>query len=106
MNVEKNREIITELADQEITVVFTSKNAVKNVVDLIDEGRKPRWKIFAIDGITMDLAIEHFGKDSISGAAPYANELAPLIAEKITGNKIVFFCGNKRRDLLPETLKR
>jgi uroporphyrinogen-III synthase len=95
---------IKELSLQKIPVVFTSMNAVEAVGKIASE--RNEWKIFCIGNTTRDLVKKHFGNESIAGTA----ENALLLAEKIISNssikKLVFFCGNQRRDELPEKLKQ
>ena len=48
---------------------------------------------------------DHFGKDSIVGTAANGEELGDIIIrDKI--KQVVFFCGDQRRDELPEKLKQ
>lgn len=121
---------------EDIAVIFTSKNAVKNTAayfNLIEnnnaaelfagneknyaletspsEDTRPankipaanfkRWNIFCIDGITKQLAAFYFGADRIAGSAKYAAELAECIVKNGKFAKALFFCGDKRRDVIP-----
>ena len=101
----KNAEIeqkIDELSHQKITVVFTSMNAVDAVAKFITE--KTSWKIFCIGNTTKKKAKKIFGEENISATADSAERLA----EKIIGSSIkniVFFCGDQRRNELPDKLK-
>ncbi|MBA4168511.1 MAG: uroporphyrinogen-III synthase [Chitinophagaceae bacterium] len=91
------------IAGKTSAIVFTSKNAVNIVAGFLD-GKKPDWKIFCIDGATRDQVEECFGGQSISGTARSAQALATVIEEKNTEKEIVFFCGDKRMDELPDKL--
>lgn len=92
-----------------IAVVFTSRHAVTNTFNHLhseDTYYVPQqWNIFCLEGATKQAVDEQgFGKQVIDTAAN-----AALLAQKIIANgnfnKVVFFCGNKRRDELPALLK-
>ena len=97
-------ERILQLSQQNVTVIFTSVNAVKAVNRLLLT--KPSWKIFCIEPATKKSVENLFGKESIIGTA----ENAELLADKIIANpsvkKGVFFCGDQRRNVLQEKLKK
>ncbi len=87
---------------QNITVIFTSMNAVNAVAKYIK--KKPNWSIYCIGNTTKKLIQEHFGSNSIAGDAASAEELAEVIIFENL-KQVVFFCGNQRRDELPAKLK-
>jgi len=62
------------------------------------------WRIFCVDGITRNLAASCFGADRIIGAAKYASALAQCIIDNGQFKKALFFCGDKRRETIPELL--
>ncbi|MEO8820710.1 MAG: uroporphyrinogen-III synthase [Ginsengibacter sp.] len=94
---------ILQLSNQNISVIFTSSNAVNAVGKLVS--LKTNWKIYCIEPATKKTVESIFINSSIAGSATDAAELSKIIIEnKSTGN-VVFFCGNQRRDLLPDTLK-
>lgn len=85
------------------TVIFTSKNSVEAVGDCLDIF--PAWRIYCIGHATRDLVIAYFGEEYIAGIADYGEDLADLIiADEV--KDAVFFCGNKRRDVLPDKLTK
>lgn len=86
-----------------VTAIFTSMNAVDAVVDLLD-GYKPSWKIGCIGFSTLQLATHYFGSENIIALGKNAEELAKDLLAK-EDNHFVFFCGDQRRDELPETFK-
>ena len=93
---------IKSVLEENYTVIFTSKNAVTAVASIIND-LNPELKIFCTNGITRELVINHFGKETIVDTGKDATELAGKIFN--SGHKhLVFFCGNKRRDELPEIL--
>ena len=94
---------IDEALQQSITAVFTSMNAVEAVADQI-KGKKPSWKIYCIGTTTQQLVVTYFGQDAIAGTANDAATLAKLIIEDQPKGKLIFFCGDQRRDELPEIL--
>ena len=87
------------------TVVFTSMNAVEAVAIWQNE-EQPNWKIYCIGTTTNKLVQEYFGEESIAGTANSAVELATLIAADRFIDSVIFFCGDQRRDELPEILRR
>jgi uroporphyrinogen-III synthase len=104
LSVEVQQEI--ELAATEIaTVVFTSMNAVDAVTIFLD-GHQPEWTIYSIGTATGRLIKEYFGEERIAGTANDAAELAELIAEDRFTDEVVFFCGDQRRDELPDILRK
>ena len=96
---------IDEAFQQSITAVFTSMNAVEVVADQIKEN-KPSWKIYCIGTTTQQLVVNYFGQDAIAGTANDAAALAKLIIEDQPKGKLIFFCGDQRRDELPEILQQ
>ena len=89
---------------QSTAVVFTSMNAVDAVATYLEDAR-PDWKIYCIGNSTFQLAGEYFGKEKIAGTANSAKELAELIAENYENDELIFFCGDQRREELPDILK-
>ncbi len=102
-SVELQQEI--ELALQETTtVVFTSMNAVEAVADfIIDE--QPDWVVYCMGNTTQLLVKKYFGEHSIAGTASNAAALADLIVEEAQTDTVTFFCGDQRRDELPDILQ-
>ena len=89
---------------QSTTVVFTSRNAVEAVAAEL-EGLEPEWKIYCVGEKTKELIDEYFGEDKVYGSADNAEELAELIIEEDITDELIFFCGDQRRDELPELLR-
>jgi len=86
------------------TVVFTSANAVEAVAAELGE-QKPGWKIFCMGHATRQLAGKYFGKNLIIESADNARELAELIIHK-ADSEVIFFCGDQRRNELPDLLRK
>ena len=89
---------------QSTTVVFTSMNAVDAVVNYKDD-HQPDWRIYCIGTTTNKLVQNYFGGETIAGTANSAAELAELIAGESDTDEVVFFCGDQRRDELPDILR-
>src|ERR1700733_839043 len=90
---------ILHLSHQQLTIVFTSMNAVDSVLHSLSN-KKPDWKIFCIGSTTKKLATENFGENSIAGTAYSASDLADVIINRKNISSVIFFCGDKRRDEL------
>lgn len=95
---------IDDAYTQPATVVFTSMNAVDAVVAR-QKGRAPGWRIFCVGQTTAKQVEAAFGKAAIAGTSPSAALLAQLMVEHAPPEQVVFFCGNLRRDELPEILR-
>jgi uroporphyrinogen-III synthase len=95
-------ERVRELAAQNITAVFTSMNAVEVVTQHVKQ--KVAWTIYSIGDTTKKL-VEQKLQNPIRGTAEYAGQLADIII-KDGVNAVVFFCGNIRRDMLPDKLTK
>ncbi|MEP6711214.1 MAG: uroporphyrinogen-III synthase [Ferruginibacter sp.] len=87
------------------TVIFTSMNAVEAVAEFLFDAQ-PDWKIYCIGNTTKKLVIKYFGEAAIAGTASDATELAEAIVAEDGIEEIIFFCGDKRRDELPEILEK
>jgi uroporphyrinogen-III synthase len=96
---------IKSLLSRKTAVAFTSKNAVAGVGLIAHKQSLPDWRIFCLDGLTRDEVITHFPENKIDGTARNARSLATLILKSNIEKRIIFFCGNKRRDDLPDILK-
>ena len=104
LSVEVQQEI--QLASTETaTVVFTSMNAVDAVTIFLD-GHQPDWSIYSIGTATARLITTYFGEEKIAATASDAASLAAKIAEDRFTDEVIFFCGDQRRDELPEILRQ
>lgn len=86
------------------TVVFTSMNAVEAVADYLD-GQPVQWSIYCMGNTSNHLVKKYFGEHQLAGIANTAAELAELIADETSIDEVTFFCGDQRRDELPEILR-
>lgn len=90
------------LAAEPHTVVFTSMNAVEAVAVQVDT--IPNWKIYSIGNTTRRLIEEKWGKEIMAASAENAQRLGErLIDDGI--KEVVFFCGNIRRNELPNKIR-
>lgn len=87
------------------TVIFTSVNAVEAVAVHLQK-EKPDWKIYCIGIVTNKAVKKYFGENAIAGTATNAAELAGLIIKEGVACKLHFFCGDQRRDELPNLLHK
>ena len=92
------------LANESLTAVFTSMNAVNAVASQLSV--VPQWKVFCTGGITKEYAIKYFGEDIIAATAKNATVLAEKIVAANPSSSIIFFCGDQRLNDLPEILQR
>ena len=93
---------IKTLAAEKHVVVFTSMNAVEAVADQIDS--IPGWKIYSIGNTTSKLIEEAWGKDKIVATAENAQRLGERLIDDGVKD-VVFFCGNIRRNELPNKIR-
>src|SRR4030095_15417349 len=103
------REILTEVQKMSIqaeAVIFTSSTAVEALVTGFDAQSSNLFdrKVFCIGYATRRLVVNHFGETSIVAVAENAKELAKVILDANVKD-VIFFCGDQRRDELPELLK-
>lgn len=97
------KETIANKAKEKRVVVFTSSHAVESVISLIPS--KPNWTIFSVGGITRETIQRHWGRNAVIGTATSARELTERILEKGNIKNVLFFCGEKRLETIPDTLR-
>jgi uroporphyrinogen-III synthase len=86
-------------------VVFTSVNAVEAAAAEMKD-HSPDWQIFCIGQATYQSIEKYFGTDLISGAADNARDLANMIIDNSDADEVIFFCGDQRRNELPDALRK
>jgi uroporphyrinogen-III synthase len=95
---------ILKLAAQEVAVVFTSMNAAEAVIDCLKAiNAEPGWTIYTLGGITNTIISGHFTGSEIFGESINAKQVAEAIIEN-EEKEVFFFCGNQRRNELPDML--
>ena len=81
-------------------------NAAEAVIQQLKKTKiQPDWNFYCLGGTTKKIIADYFGENKIKSVANNANDLA----DEVIGNKqtsVVFFCGNIRRDELPDKLKQ
>ncbi len=107
MTKEKWEEVFKWVGASAATVVFTSAHAVEAVNRYLHPYLNQydvTWKIFCLSGRTK-LAVEQCQelKDRIVATADNATSLAEKI-RKHQVSEVIFFCGDQRRDELPQLL--
>lgn len=88
-------------------VTFTSSNAVEAIKKYLHRGDTPyvpNWKVFSLSGGTKDALHAFTNPLPIIDTAQNAKDLAQKIIEYDI-QELLFFCGNKRRDDLPDRLR-
>jgi uroporphyrinogen-III synthase len=68
-------------------------------------GIRPDWDIYCLGHTTKQLASAYFGEASIKGTAPHATALADRMIDDEVSSPLIFFCGDQRRDELPDRLR-
>lgn len=86
------------------SVVFTSSNAVEAVYGFLSDAQ-PIWNVYCIGQSTADRVLDYFPFVHLAGTADNAADLADLIMEECADSEIIFFCGDRRRDELPDKLR-
>lgn len=95
---------IVQLAAKEIAVVFTSMNAAEAVIDFLKAlDANPGWTIYTLGGITGTIIKSYFTESEVFSSAINGAQLAQIIIDN-QEEEVAFFCGNLRRDELPDVL--
>ncbi len=94
--------ILAVAAIYQANVIFSSVNAVTAVS--AQAVAAPRWKIYCVGEKTALQAKEVFPASDIVRVENSAGVLAEKIISHEDKNRYFFFCGDKRRDELPEAL--
>ena len=106
---DRNRSTVKDLFSiKDLTAVFTSSNAVDCFLKLAGLNGIPgpdfQWNIFCLEGVTKNAIVSQLPGCKIVGMAPESGSLAKKIIDQGNVNKLVFFCGNKRMNELPDLL--
>lgn len=84
-------------------LIFTSQNAVESLLENKKTAEIKKIKCFCVGEKTKALLQEN-GFEVIE-YSEYAAELASVICNQYSKNSFTFFCGNIRRDFLPDALR-
>lgn len=99
-------EEIKQIGSKPVTVVFTSMNGAKAVIKQLQKySLQPPWKLYCIGTATQFLIKDFFGDGNVAATGKNALELSEEIIHDNV-KEVVFFCGDQRRDELPEHLKK
>ncbi len=85
-------------------VVFTSQNGAEALMDNFMPSELNFENIYCVGRRTKRLIEKRIGK--VTHVENSAGKLAEYLAENIKEGEITYFCGNKRRDELPEILSK
>lgn len=100
INVQSKNFEIENLSD---CLIFTSQNAVESILKNKKIAELKAKKCFCVGENTSMLLIEN--DFEVLAHADYAAELASIICNQYSKISFTFFCGNMRRDFLPEALR-
>src|SRR5574343_979010 len=92
-----------ELKSSNDYLIFTSQNAVESVLENEKIAELKTKKCFCVGEKTKAM-LETNGFEVIA-SADYASELASIICNQHGKASFTFFCGNLRRDILPDALR-
>lgn len=97
--------IAIELLDFEVNfkadlLLFTSKNAVLSVLQNPEITLLKQKSCICVGEKTKELLEKNGFR--VLDSAHYADDLTPIISEKYSQASFAFFCGNLRRDVLPD----
>lgn len=84
-------------------LIFTSQNAVESVIANKKIAEIKSKKCFCVGQKTKDLLEQN--NFEVIQYSDYAAELASIICNQYSKNSFTFFCGNIRRDVLPDALR-
>lgn len=85
-------------------VIFTSQNGVDSMLYCFTASELDFTNIYCVGRKTKRLIEKKIGK--VAHFEPSAEKLANYLAENAKEESFTFFCGNKRRDDLPEILSK
>jgi uroporphyrinogen-III synthase len=101
------KDAISHLTEQfNKSILFTSKHAVEIFAQYYLPEIPSSWKIFCLSGATKRKVISCFNEKQIKGTAGNALALSQIILQQKDLKEAIFFCGNKRRNTLPDILHK
>jgi uroporphyrinogen-III synthase len=98
------QKIVEPLMHRFAFIIVTSQNAVEALAANL-KGVTPDWRFFCIGGGTSKLVRKYFGSSSVAATADNARELDREIYQYGVQDELIFFCGDQRRDELPDQLR-
>ncbi len=85
-------------------LIFTSQNAVLSILENSNFENLKNRSIFCVGSKTKNLLEKNGFKVVVT--KEYASDLATLIVNDFSNENFTFFCGNLRRETLPEAFKK
>jgi uroporphyrinogen-III synthase len=98
------RKVVEPLIGQHTFIIITSQNAVEALAAAVDI-TPVSWTFFCIEETTANKIKKYFGASSIAASAQNASGLVKRIIEWGITDEMIFFCGDQRRDELPDQLR-
>jgi len=102
INIQYNRIKPTIIKKNIKNVIFTSQSAVDSVLNSFDRSALDFTHIYCVGHRTRRLIEKNIGK--VAHVEDSAEKLANYLVKNIKTKEVTFFCGNKRRDELPNIL--
>lgn len=93
------------LSKRDLEIIFTSKHAVLSVFNLL-KAFPDQWTANMLEGATLTTFDRVFPGARRQARGYYAEELAMSITSRKPEKPFAFFCGDKRRNTLPDQLQR
>lgn len=102
--------IFSKLRIANLSLLFTSRHAasiaINRYVENIPERIISTWKIYCLSGATKEVLLKKFHPNQIMADAKDANTLIQKINIAELTQPVHFFCGNRRRNTLPDFMKK
>jgi uroporphyrinogen-III synthase len=98
------KKIVEPLVSQQAFIIITSSNAVESLASSVRVSPSG-WTFFCVGHATHTKIKNFFGASSIAASADNATELAREILNWGISEEMIFFCGDQRRDELPDQLR-
>jgi uroporphyrinogen-III synthase len=104
-NIEKVKEIEYSL-NRKLPLIFTSANAAEILIQFLKQQHidLTDCSIYCLSGKTHNLLLQYFPNHSIISANNAFQLAKKIIADNV--KEIIFYCGNIRRDELPDALHK
>jgi uroporphyrinogen-III synthase len=98
------RKEVEPLVDQNAFIIITSHNAIEALASAAAVSQTG-WTFFCVGEATANQIKKFFGASSIAASAENARELADKIVKWGITGEMIFFCGDQRRNELPDQLR-
>jgi uroporphyrinogen-III synthase len=95
---------IEPLLHRHAFIIITSSNAADALAGSVEDGL-PNWTFFCVGASTRAKIRKYFGDTAVAASADNAMELGKAITEWGVQEELIFFCGDQRRDELPDQLR-